>query len=758
MKNSLATYNDRVQTLTASLAYPNGMVQTVNERQNILDWCELKGFQMHSLRKENVDFVLKNSTMPDPVRELLSLRQAAGKTSLGKLIKMLNLADTDSRLRDSLAWHGAATGRWAGRAWQPHNLPRECMSDEEAKAFHEALKSDEIYTYLWNRKGRDGMSTPDVVSSALRSFLVAEPGKRLLVSDFSSIEARVLAWFAGCNTMLDAFVAKKCVYTQFAARATGKAEADIPKKSRDRQLGKAAVLGLGYGMGGGKFRDTAEDQYSVVLTLEEADIIKALYRKTYPEVPKFWSALESAFSQAILNKTTVTCGKLLVGCNGEWGFIVLPSKRAIWYREPMVKKVPNPWRDGATMNEISSMGQSMTKQWVRQSTWGGTLVENCLSGGTAVVTDRGCIPLRSVSSSDRVWDGENWVEHCGLILKGIRPTIDVGGVFMTEDHLIWDSGWKEARYVDPTSASLEFSRHYRAPFWGFSSHQISRVQRQARSVGSTMRLRGRKADDRERVPSRENLLLRVSDCSAYLGKSDHSRGILDSSLRSVPINAGPLSKKESSRFPQLRRSWDNGVPPMESSVREFQRRHAPDVRRRVGSGEEEQHGGLQQRELPVGDENDKLQEQTEQYCNRVRSRENDRRRSVGHIRGESYDYLQPGTGWLARRQAPPSSGFSEQVFDLMNCGPNHRFTVVRPNGEFLLVHNCVQAAAADLLTESIRRTENAGYACVLSVHDEVIAESDKDEAEFHRLMKMTPAWGMDLPLDCETHSCERYGK
>ena len=94
----------------------------------------------------------------------------------------------------------------------------------------------------------------------------------------------------------------------------------------------------------------------------------------------------------------------------------------------------------------------------------------------------------------------------------------------------------------------------------------------------------------------------------------------------------------------------------------------------------------------------------------------------------------------------------------MNCGLNHRFTVVRPNGELLLVHNCVQAAAADLLTESIRRTENAGYACVLSVHDEVIAESEKDEAEFHRLMKMTPAWGMDLPLDCETHSCERYGK
>lgn len=447
VKNSLATYNDRVRTLTASLAYPHGMVQTVNERQNILDWCELKGFQIHSLRKEHVEFVLKHSEMPDPVRELLSLRQAAGKTSLGKLIKMLNLADTDSRLRDSLAWHGAATGRWAGRAWQPHNLPRECMSDEEAKAFHDALKSDEIYAYLQSRKDRDGMSTPDVVSSALRSFLIAEPGKRLLVSDFSSIEARVLAWFAGCNTMLDAFKAEKCVYTQFASRATGKAEADITKKSRDRQLGKAAVLGLGYGMGGGKFRDTAEDQYRVVLTPEEADIIKVLYRKTYPEVPKLWSALESAFSQAILNRTTVTCGKLLVGCNGEWGFIVLPSKRAIWYREPMVKKVPNPWRDGATMNEISSMGQNMTKQWVRQSTWGGTLVEN--------------------------------------------------------------------------------------------------------------------------------------------------------------------------------------------------------------------------------------------IC---------------------------------------------------------------------------QATAADLLTESIRRTENAGYACVLSVHDEVIAESEKDEAEFHRLMKMTPAWGMDLPLDCETHSCERYGK
>lgn len=383
VEKSLEGFNEEVRKLTASGAYPHGMVQTVSEVANIKTWCELKGYKLSSLSKEYLEEILVHADIPDPVRQLLSLRQAAGKTSLGKITSMLNLSDTDMRLRDSLAWHGAATGRWAGRGWQPHNLPRECMSDAEAQEFHEALQAD---PYAYFRK-RQGESIPGIISSSLRSFIMAGPGKRLLISDFASIEARVLAWFAGCNTMLDAFKAGKCVYTQFASKATGKREADIAKKSRDRQLGKAAVLGLGYGMGAGKFKDTASAQYNVEMTDAEAETIKTLYRTVYREVPTFWKAIENAFREAIKTKGQMTCGRFMIGCNGPWAYIVLPSGRAIWYREPKLIRVPNPWRDG-TIEQISYMSTDMQKRWVRQTTFGGKITENiCQAIAADILTE-----------------------------------------------------------------------------------------------------------------------------------------------------------------------------------------------------------------------------------------------------------------------------------------------------------------------------------------------------------------------------------
>lgn len=383
IEQSLSAYNQQIQKLTATPAYPKGMVQTVNERVKILDWCELQGWCMASIDKASIENAL-TCHLPEPVRKILTIRQEAGKSSLGKLETMLDQTDPDLRIRDGLVWHGAATGRWAGRGVQFHNFPRGCLSTEDTERFHEILIGyPEPIEFI--REGWPDQSVPDTVSAALRSFIRAEPGKKLLISDFSSVEARTLAWLVRCTKLLTAFEAGKCVYTQFASYATGKPESAIEKKSQDRQLGKVAVLGLGYGMGGtvrngepSKFQTTAAGApYNVTLTPVQAKEIVDLFRKTYPEIQKFWGDIETAFIEAVQTKSVVQCGRISVGCNGKWGWMVLPSGRCIWYVEPQVKRVPNPWREGYTKVEVSTMGITVKNhQWGRQALWGGTLTEN----------------------------------------------------------------------------------------------------------------------------------------------------------------------------------------------------------------------------------------------------------------------------------------------------------------------------------------------------------------------------------------------
>jgi DNA polymerase len=252
------------------------------------------------------------------------------------------------------------------------------LDEKEADIFHESLREVDPYSHVSALAAFADTSVPDMVSSALRSFICAEPGKKLFVSDFSNIETRNLAWVANCKLLNEAFSTGKCPYRQFASRVYNIRPDDIAKGSQERQLGKVAVLGLGYGMGHQKFRDTAgAPPYNIELPEDRAKEIVKLYRETYPEVPTFWRLCEDAFTKAINEKSSVPVGRVTFGATAEWGWIVLPSSRAIWMREPRVGRVPDRWREGKTRLEISYMGiDSKTKQWVRRSTYGGSLVES----------------------------------------------------------------------------------------------------------------------------------------------------------------------------------------------------------------------------------------------------------------------------------------------------------------------------------------------------------------------------------------------
>lgn len=381
-----------IQDVTTGIS-GQAAVSSVSARDQILRYLQQHGIDMATLRKDDVASALARDDLGETVRRVLELRASAGKASIKKVQSMYDNIDVDGRLRDSLVWHKASTGRWAGARWQPHNFPRDCMKEEDAEEFHAMLAREmDPPGYFAETTWGTRDEFFDQISKAMRSYIKASPGKRLLVSDFSAIESRVLAWLAGANTMLDAYFRKECVYSQFASRVYAR---EIKDKGPERQLGKVAVLGLGYGMGEVKFIETAAATKGVpdisvkkAVTIwnrhirreEEKEltygkIIVDLYRKTYPEIPRFWNDSEAAFIYAVQNQTSVPLRRVVFGCRGKWGYITLPSGRSIWYYDPKVSAAKNPWT-GKMEPKLSHMTVDDRANFTRRSTWGGTLVEN----------------------------------------------------------------------------------------------------------------------------------------------------------------------------------------------------------------------------------------------------------------------------------------------------------------------------------------------------------------------------------------------
>ena len=199
-----------------------------------------QGVDVPSLGVNIVDQLLTEDISQN-VRELLILRQIFGRSSTAKYKKIQDM-ETDGRVYNNLQYYGAGTGRWAGRGFQMHNLPRASVEDPD----------DAISRF--NRF--DPIDDPVNVAKALiRPMIQAPPGKTLIVSDYSSIENRILAWVAEDYDMLQKFVDGVDQYKAMAEDIYG-IPADKVNKTQ-RQVGKVAELGCGFGMGGLRFVDSA---------------------------------------------------------------------------------------------------------------------------------------------------------------------------------------------------------------------------------------------------------------------------------------------------------------------------------------------------------------------------------------------------------------------------------------------------------------------------------------------------------------------
>ncbi len=373
----------------------NGEVLKATQRDKLLAWFNANGLEAISdLKKETIeewtlrdkhgDYIYKDHMPGDTLRALV-IRSQLAKASTRKLEKMRDCVGRDGRVRGLLQYHGAGTGRWAGRLVQPQNFPRATVTNKENAKGKKYLDMEFLIEQIM-ADDLGGYDKPmEAVASSLRGMFIADPGKVFHVCDFSAIEARVTFWVANCQTGLDVFAKSDAglsedIYCVTASDLVG-FEVKKAEHSHERQLGKITVLGCGYQMGAPKLQYQAGKDYGVVLTDAEAKGMVDLYREKYAEVKWLWYGLQDA---AI---ATVKTGKphsynnityeLVDDAAGRWLACRLPSDRRIWYYEPIVERVVPPW-GGAKRDSLTYMGRDNKKggSWGRVRTYGGMLTEN----------------------------------------------------------------------------------------------------------------------------------------------------------------------------------------------------------------------------------------------------------------------------------------------------------------------------------------------------------------------------------------------
>lgn len=322
-------------------AITGGEVQTPKQVSEILKWIQCRtGKTLPNLTKECVSESLADPSLRD-AHAILEIRQEASKSSTAKLGAMLARCDEDGRVRGNLVYHGAATGRWAGSGIQIQNFTRGTLSTSEIEIVHRLLP---------RRSGRGidmVLGSPiDCISSSLRSMIRAEEGSRLLVCDFASIEARVLAWVAGQEDLLTQFAARVDVYKAMAAKIYDVDPGDVTKSQR--QLGKVAILGLGFSMGHKAFVAACKTMAGAEIDLKFAREVVKTYRATNDRIAAFWGEVNSAAVRSIETLDRHQVGKLDITCDADWLRIRLPSGRHLHYRKPRLVDVLAPWADGFT--------------------------------------------------------------------------------------------------------------------------------------------------------------------------------------------------------------------------------------------------------------------------------------------------------------------------------------------------------------------------------------------------------------------------
>lgn len=407
---------DRAQKALAerTVELTDGAVQKATQRDQLLRFLvtHYTGLDLPDMKKSTLERRIEDPDLPWALRELLAIRLQASTTSTSKYKTLLRGVSSDGRLRGTKQFDGASrTGRWAGRLFQPDNMPRPNMKQPEIEFAIEALKAD-----------CDDLVLPDVMratSNAIRGCIIAPPEKKLVVADLSNIEGRTLAWLAGEEWKLQAFRdydtitghdekgkpirAGHDLYKLAYSKSFGIAPEDVDDEQR--QVGKVQELALGYEGGVGAFltfaaayrldleamAEQAVDTIPADIWKEAAGMLawtkkkrrstfglsdqaymvcesfKRSWRAAHPATVAFWADLSQAIKSAVAReKRDFPVQRLIVRREGAWLRIRLPSGRFLCYPSPRVDD-----------NQISYMGvHQYSRKWTRIKSYGGKFVEN----------------------------------------------------------------------------------------------------------------------------------------------------------------------------------------------------------------------------------------------------------------------------------------------------------------------------------------------------------------------------------------------
>ena len=724
---------DRAIELTG-LENPNSLLQ-------LKEWLNKKGLEIESLAKKDVESALKNAE--GDIKEVLGLRQELSKSSVRKYDAMKNVKGKDNRARGLIQFYGAnRTGRYSGRLIQVQNLRRNNLKDLDLARSLVKNEDYETMEILYE-------SPSDILSQLIRTAFIPKEGTRFIISDFSAIEARVLAWLAGEQWVLDAFENGEDIYCRTASRMFGVPVEKHGVNGQLRQKGKIATLA-------------------------------------------------------------------------------------------------------------------------------------CIAEGELVLTDKGLVPIEKLTKAHKLWDGENWVSHDGVIYKGIGEVIEYDGLRATKDHIVWIEGQEKPIQFGEAAAS--------------GAHLLqSGDGRRAIRVGEDYKSRKKMGEKLEFLlcPNKMSRLWKHS--MARQGKFNNRKVKRMSSLLPAKTNSTMVGQKANSskakvyqpkrsRVQKLWRKRNKIQVSINSRGRSLFNRKIWIAKKRTRNRQNRQQWALRKRQLKICDSYRECFEQ-EKYCinrisskilalctkccyketfKRIKPRRNYRRCRISCIREKKK---------LERYRS------KTRLYDIRNAGKNNRFTVsgklvhncgyqgalgalkamggiemglsedeiqsivdswreANPNivslwwdidsvvkrvvktrskeeyknldisyekgilfielpskrrlaypkakigmnrfgGESIVyegivvgnkwdkiesyggkfVENIVQAIARDILAEAMMRLEKKGFNIVMHIHDEVVIESDSSSIEeINEIMSLVPSWAPGLILDADGFESEFYKK
>lgn len=633
----------------------------------------------------------------------------------------------------------------SGRLVQFQNLPRNYLS---------TLDVARKITRQGNGAGLELIygNVPDTLAQLIRTAFIPSEGRHFVVTDFSAIEARVIAWLAGEKWVQQVFADGGDIYCATASQMFG-----VPVEKHGingdlRQKGKVATLALGYNGGPGALIQMGA--LDMGLREDELPDIVRRWRLANPHICKLWRDMEQAAIHTVQTAEDTCVRGITFRLEGDliYGLtfltMQLPSGRKLHYQDPVIKegKFGNP--------ALSYMGQT-NHAWVRTDTYGGRLVENCVAKGTQVLTDHGWKSIEQITALDLVYDGVEFVKHAGVVYQGRKRVNWVNGIYMTPEHKILTSkGWQE-------------NGKSNGSYWADISLPYGvKAGRKKQSGKATLvmpvRLRKSHGGSGRRFKEKElcNKIVRVHGEKTDIGSKYEARDVRDTDMECLALHERTVRSSYGAGVEELRWTGDNCLHKMERKLRKVLCRYGGLISQWFRTGSDRQRQRVQPGKLPLGTEKNKFKEQKDKCVYRYACRKNDNCRSFRNIRDRGHNSVLSSTSRMAERIVIHETKCKKPVYDIKNCGPRHSFIVKDFHEKPRCVHNCIQGIARDCLAEAVDRMEEKGWDIVMMIHDEVVIDAPPEVtlAEANAIMAEPIAWAPGLILKGDGFEGEYYRK